>query len=169
MRRRWATLYGKCGLDVGQRPSVAKRNKPKRNGNDKLHEAPWDAHLRTQQEEEDSGVPLYEVDYSITPENILSHIAALAFFDPRNLQTASGQLRPLHKLDRNTAIGLAGVDVDPHGVVKYRYVSRNEALKLLMDYKRMLLGDGSGTKLLDELLQEYRKRYEVLTHKKEDV
>lgn len=118
---------------------VAKRNKPRREDVEDV----WDVRKRLQREAEAADEELFEVDYSITPENILEHIAALAFFDPRNLQTQSGNLRPLHKLDKKTAIGLAGVDVGPGGVVKYRYVSRVEVLKLLMEYKKLLMGGGA--------------------------
>ena len=102
------------------------------------------------------------VNLEITPENILDYLSRVAFFDPRNIYHPGGKLKELWELDRTTAMALLSVDVGADGMVRYRFPNRAQTLHLLMEFKRMLAGDGMNLKALDELLVEYRKRYTAL-------
>jgi phage terminase small subunit len=48
---------------------------------------------------------------AITADNVLQELARLAFFDVRNLFAPDGSLLPIHKLDRDTAAGIAGFEL----------------------------------------------------------
>lgn len=47
----------------------------------------------------------------LTVERTLREVARLAYFDPRKLYDATGNLKPVHELDDDTAAALAGVEV----------------------------------------------------------
>lgn len=48
----------------------------------------------------------------ITADRVLGEIAKLAFLDPRKFYDASGNLKPIHELDDDTAACLAGLEVN---------------------------------------------------------
>ena len=47
----------------------------------------------------------------ITAEKVLQELARLGFFDPRKLFNADGSPKPLHELDDDTAMAVAGFEV----------------------------------------------------------
>jgi phage terminase small subunit len=47
----------------------------------------------------------------ITRERVIEEMARIAFADPRKMFTETGDLRPIHELDDDTAATLAGVEV----------------------------------------------------------
>ena len=123
----------------------------------KKQDTKWDA-KRSQGSE-----PTYTPCLEVTVDNVLRHLAMLAFRDDRNIRKSDGSLKPLQELDEVTAKALVGVEAGPMGVLKYRLTNREAALKMLAEYLVMFNRDGSDVKALDELLQEYRKRYVALT------
>jgi hypothetical protein len=48
---------------------------------------------------------------AITADNVIQELGRLAFFDVRKLFAPDGSLLPLHKLDRDTAAGIAGFEL----------------------------------------------------------
>ena len=108
--------------------------------------------------------PPEEVDLSVTPENVLRHIACICFFDPRNIYDENHELKPLYALDKTTAIALTGIEVTPLGITKYRFPTRNQQLQLLGTFLKLFEGTLKDHGALDELLVEFRKQYERLSN-----
>ena len=48
----------------------------------------------------------------ITADRVLQEIAKLAFYDPREFFTGNGQLKQVRELDDNTAMALAGMEIN---------------------------------------------------------
>lgn len=75
----------------------------------------------------------------ITAERTLLEVARLAYFDPRKLYDAAGNLIPIHKLDDDTAACVAGIDIieskDPQTnaiTKKYKVWDKNSALEKMI-------------------------------------
>jgi Terminase small subunit len=73
---------------------------------------------------------------AITADNVIQELGRLAFFDVRKLFAPDGSLLPLHKLDRDTAAGIAGfelVQVEiPHRLLRgIRLLGRIEGMHSL--------------------------------------
>lgn len=71
---------------------------------------------------------------AITADNVIQELGRLAFFDVRKLFAPDGSLIPLHKLDRDTAAGVAGfelVEVEiPHRLLRgIRLLGRIEGMR----------------------------------------
>jgi hypothetical protein len=72
----------------------------------------------------------------ITADRVIQELGRLAFFDVRNLFETDGSLLPLHKLNRDTAAGIAGfelVQVEiPHRLLRgIRVLGRYEGIYAL--------------------------------------
>jgi hypothetical protein len=112
--------------------------------------------------------PTEEVDYSVTPENLLRHLAALAYYDPRNLYNEAGERKHLKALDWATAIALVGVEGEVNAAVevfKYRTANRLPALDLLGKYLKLFEGELKDKSALNELLDEFKRQYKYLIRK----
>lgn len=115
----------------------------------------------------------------ITRERVLREYARLAFFDPRNLYDADGNLKPMTDLDADTAAALTAIEVETKAgsdeviqVRKYRYDSKRGALDSLA--RTMKMFDDTMTHKVDESLKEILGMIvgagkHVLTRVKEDA
>jgi len=107
------------------------------------------------------------VALDVTPENVLRHLARIAFYDPRNVYAFDGSLKRVNELDQTTAYALAGIDVSSDGaIVKYKLANRVPALEMLGKYLKLFEGELKDRGALDDLLAEFRKQYAVLTKEK---
>jgi hypothetical protein len=84
----------------------------------------------------------------VTKERVIAELARVAFFDPRELFSADGSLKPTSELDHGTAAVISGIEVR-HGTTKLRFTSKINALELLGRYLK--LWDGSGNASGDRL------------------
>lgn len=87
----------------------------------------------------------------VSVERIALETARIAFFDIRTLYDEAGNLIPLHELPEGTARALNGMDVEAlyegrgeeraltGHVRKYKHVPKIEALRLLAQWKKMLI------------------------------
>lgn len=92
-----------------------------------------------------------ESKLEVTVQRIVQETARIAFFDMRNLVDDDGNAIPLQELDEDTARALNGMDIeelyadkgkDREAVVrvkKYKHVQKMEALRLLAQWKKMLV------------------------------
>ena len=48
---------------------------------------------------------------AVTPEKIIAEYAKIAFFNPKRLFDAKGDLLPIHKMDDDVAAAIAGLDI----------------------------------------------------------
>ncbi|APW38451.1 hypothetical protein RD110_15620 [Rhodoferax koreense] len=89
----------------------------------------------------------------LTEDRIARELACIAFLDPRRLVDANGVSVPLHELDEDVAVALAGVEVveewagtgDERKLVsrvrKYRIASKVDALDKAMRYRGLFKRD----------------------------
>jgi phage terminase small subunit len=84
----------------------------------------------------------------VTQVQIVRELARVAFFDHRKLFDADGKLIATHQLPDDLAAGLAGIEIVDLGdgdersagrLSKYRAWPKVEALKLLLQYKKLLV------------------------------
>lgn len=104
----------------------------------------------------------------ITQERVLKEYARLAFLDPRNLFYGTGEPRPIHELDDDTAAAIVGLDVVQVGnsevgvgdVLKYKMADKKGALDSIARHLGMFNDklDLKVTDALAERLARARKR-----------
>lgn len=78
---------------------------------------------------------------AVTSDRVLLEAARLALFDPRKLFDDSGNPKPIHELDDDTAAAIAGVEVIQTGgeegptiIKKYKIADKNSALEKLFKH-----------------------------------
>lgn len=109
----------------------------------------------------------------ISAERVLNEVARCAFLDPRKFYDESGNLIPIPKLDEDTVAALAGMEIEeayehfgkgqakPTGELKkIKFSSKLEALKLLMQYQKLLIDrvEVTGFEGLAEAIKKARER-----------
>lgn len=75
----------------------------------------------------------------ITSDRVLNEIGKMAFFDPRKLLNEDGSPKPIHELDDDTAMAIAGIEMvtkgnEVHGyadVLKIKLADKSKNLELL--------------------------------------
>ena len=92
-----------------------------------------------------------EAKMEVSVQRIAQEVARIAFFDMRNLVDDEGNAIALQDLDEDTARALNGMDIEElyegkgkdreqiGRVKKYKHVQKIEALRLLAQWKKMLI------------------------------
>jgi hypothetical protein len=99
----------------------------------------------------------------ITPERVMMELARIAFFDPRELYDANGDLLPPHKLTDDAAAAVAGLKVETRMVGRgddavpwltkdYKIASKMEALGILARHYKLVGNDADGMDALANAL-----------------
>lgn len=88
----------------------------------------------------------------ITAERTLLEVARLAFFDPQKLFDANGRLIPIHKLDKDTAACIGGIDT----YQKYVGESKEACTEVIKKFK---IWDKNSA--LEKMIQRFGKTFAV--------
>lgn len=81
----------------------------------------------------------YSDRFNITTENVLAELAKCAFFDPKDLFTPEGRLKPFHEIDSQTSAAIAGMKITQVGgsdqgwveQIHYKFADKLKALEKL--------------------------------------
>jgi phage terminase small subunit len=83
-------------------------------------------------------------DVGIRQERVVTELAAIAFVDPRKLETELGETIPLHQLDSATAAAISGVEIEDVSIggrigkrYKYRFWDKPKALDKLGQWMKL--------------------------------
>ena len=88
----------------------------------------------------------------ITAERTLLEVARLAFFDPQKLFDADGKLIPIHKLDKDTAACIGGIDT------YQKYVGTDQSQLDVEVIKKFKIWDKNSA--LEKLIKRFQKTFE---------
>lgn len=88
----------------------------------------------------------------ISAERTLLEVARLAFFDPQKLFDADGKLIPIHKLDKDTAACIGGIDT------YQKYVGTDQSQLYVEVVKKFKIWDKNSA--LEKLIKRFQKTFE---------
>lgn len=107
-------------------------------------------------------------ELEITAKKVMEEMGSIAFFDPAEMMDEAGQLLPIHQMPPRVRAAIASADFEtrfegrgenavPVHVVKLRFHSKNDMLKLMAQHFKLINDNAGVNALATELTKQLRE------------